>query len=503
MRKHGPGIVHKAASHKAAGSDLGAVEHVVFLMHENRSFDHYFGKLGGVDGFNTPSAAFTQAWPGGANSTLLPFHLDTTSGQGECTHDLSHSWGPEHMCWNNGAMDSFVSTHVNIPNEGQNYAPLTMGYYDTTDIPFYYALAKEFTVCDRYFCSVLGPTHPNRMLQMTGTLDPAGAHGGPILTTSSTESVEFTCNWTTAPEILNEHHISWKVYNPAGAKYVPGSGDSMLLCKNPLMYFKNFQNPKSSLYKKAFKYTGINVPPNIFNATGTDHFSADVLHDRLPKVSWVIPPVGFDEHPPAPAVLGEWFTAKVITALMANPKVWAKTVLCIMYDENDGFFDHVAPPTAPPGTPGEYVTKSPLPANASGIAGPIGFGVRVPMLVVSPFSRGGWANHDVLDHTSQLKLIEAIWGPKTGVSFPNISAWRRAHTGDLTGALPMLAAPNDSTSRPPTPSNSTTSPPVSNECSASQLFEVDPGGNADPVYPIPATQTQPTQDAGTLKPTPK
>src|SRR5579862_5778924 len=112
MRKHGPRIVQKAASTKAAGSDLGAVEHVVFLMHENRSFDHYFGKLGGVDGFDTSSAAFAQNWPGGANSTLLPFHLDTTSGMAECTHDLDHSWIGEHASWNGGAMDSFVSTHV-------------------------------------------------------------------------------------------------------------------------------------------------------------------------------------------------------------------------------------------------------------------------------------------------------------------------------------------------------------------------------------------------------
>ena len=502
MRKHGSRIVQKAAATKAAGSDLGAVDHVVFLMHENRSFDHYFGKLGGVDGFNTSSPAFAQAWPGGANSTLLPFHLDTTSGQGECTHDLSHSWAPEHQAWNGGAMDSFVSTHVGL--EGQNYGPLTMGYYDTTDIPFYYSLAKAFTVCDRYFCSVLGPTHPNRMLQMTGTLDPAGTHGGPILTTSSDESQEFTCSWTTAPEILQEHGISWKVYNPAGPKYVPGSGSSMLLCKNPLMYFKQYENSGKGkkLFKKAFGYTGINVPSNFLNAPGTDHFTLDVQHNRLPKVSWIVPPVGYDEHPPAPAALGEWYTAQVVKTLMSNPKVWAKTVLYVMYDENDGFFDHVAPPVAPNNTAGEYVTKLALPTSKlatteGGYKGPIGMGVRVPMIVVSPFSRGGWVNHDILDHTSQLRLIEERWG----VKFTNISAWRRAHSGDLTGTLPALAAPNTSKPTLPATSDSTTTPPVSNECTAGQLLEVDPSN--DPVYPIPAVQTQPTQNPGTLRATPK
>ena len=506
MRKHGPALAHKAASHKAAGSDLGAVKHVVFLMHENRSFDHYFGKLGGVDGFNTPSAAFTQAWPGGTNSTLLPYHLDSTAS-GECTHDLSHSWGPEHMCWNNGAMDSFVSTHVNIANEGQSYGPLTMGYYDTTDIPFYYALAKNFTVCDRYFCSVLGPTHPNRLMQMTGTLDPTGAHGGPVLVTNSEDSHEFTCSWDTAPEILQEHGISWKVYNPAGSDYVPGpKNSSMLLCKNPLMYFKQYENTGKGkkLFKKAFGYTGLNVPNDVLNSQGPDNFTQDVMHNKLPKVSWIIPPVGYDEHPPAPAALGEWYTAQVIKTLMKNPKVWESTVLFIMYDENDGFFDHVSPPTAPPGTAGEYITAhatalNGLPASESGYTGPIGLGVRVPMLVVSPFSRGGWVNHDITDHTSQLRFLETVFADK-GLTFSNISTWRRAHTKDLTGALPTLSAPIDTTPTLPVTSDSKTTSQTGT-CTAGQFIELD--NNSAPQYPIPAVQTQPTQDPGTLKPTPK
>ena len=145
-------------------------------MHENRSFDHYFGSLGGVDGFNTKSAAFAQPWPGSGHAkTLLPFHLDSVKTVAECTNDLSHSWQAEHASWNHGAMNKFVSTHTSAAYEGPSEGTLTMGYYTAADMPFYHTLAKNFTICDRYFCSVLGPTHPNRMLQMTGTLDPAGA----------------------------------------------------------------------------------------------------------------------------------------------------------------------------------------------------------------------------------------------------------------------------------------------------------------------------------------
>ena len=153
----------------------------------------------------------------------------------------------------------------------------------------------------------------------------------------------------------------------------------------------------------------------------------------LPQVSWISTPVGYDEHPPAPPFLGEWFTDQVLRTLVSNPEVWSKTVLFHMYDENDGFFDHVDPPVAPPGTAGEYLSVQPLPADADGIAGPIGLGFRVPLLVLSPFSRGGCICSETFDHTSQLRFIEE----RFGVRAPNISAWRRATVGDLTATLRM------------------------------------------------------------------
>ncbi len=490
-------MLRAAAAVAPRGSDLGAVEHVVFLMHENRSFDHYYGVLGGVNGFDASSTAFAQAWPGGTDSTLLPFHLDTATSMAECTYDLSHSWQAEHASWNGGAMDSFVSTHTSSQYEGPDLGTMTMGYYDSSDIPFYYDLVQNFTICDNYFCSVLGPTHPNRLMQMTGTLDPAGVAGGPVLVTNSNNDVEFTCSWTTMPEVLADAGVSWKVYNPYGPNYRPGQALSMTLCKNVLMYFEQYQKSANpTLYKNAFNFYGPNVPasgPGLTGGVGPDDFASDVAHNTLPAVSWIIPPDGYDEHPPAPAALGEWYTSQVLATLMSNKTVWESTVVFIMYDENDGWFDHVAPPfPADTTTPGEYVTAS---SDAASFPGPIGLGVRVPMLVVSPFSAGGWVCSDTFDHTSQLQFV----AERFGVTIPNVSSWRMGTVGDLTATLPTLGAPIKKLPTLVKTHHSTTKPPVGGECTAAQEDELN---STTPPYPIPMPQSQPTQGADTLTPTP-
>ena len=343
-KRAAPGTVLRAASTKPAGSDLGAIEHVVYLMQENRSFDHYFGSYKGVRGFNDHSAtslgAFAQPYPD--NTTRqptgyqLPFHLDTRTGLGECMADLNHSWLPQHLCWNNGAMDSFVQTHTSTQFEGPSYGLLTMGYYTRADIPYHYALADNFTICDNYHCSIMGPTHPNRLMAMSGTVDPAGLHGGPVLTTESGSQPLFSVNWTTVPELLEDVGVSWKTYTPPYQGYVPGHaqdgfGDAIL------PYFSQYRRPSSPLYKKAF------LP------TFPNDFAHDVHTGTLPNVSWIIPPNGYDEHPPAPPANGAWFINRVLETLISNEKVWEKTVLFIMYDENDGLFDHVAPPFSPAG----------------------------------------------------------------------------------------------------------------------------------------------------------
>jgi len=486
-----------------------SIEHVVFLMQENRSFDHYFGKLGGVAGFDDTNnrAAFTQAWntdnggsgpPAGEQppDVLLPFLMSVWKGPGECTYDLSHAWPAEHACWNNGAMDSFVSTHTSPSYEGQ-LGTNTMGHYGVHDIPFYYALAQNFTICDNYFCSVLGPTHPNRLMAISASIDPAGVAGGPIIVTNSDLSpYQGTCTWTTMPDVLSTAGVSWKCYNPYGPLYQPDAG--LFVSKNMLLYFDQYANadPSSSAYKNAFSYYGPNVNGGLTETNPhRNDFAADVAKGTLPQVSWIISPDSYDEHPPAPAQLGEWYTQTILDILTSNPDVWESTVLFIMYDENDGFFDHVPPPTPESGTAGEYLTVDPLPSSAGGIAGPIGLGVRVPMLVVSPFSKGGWVCSDVFDHTSQLQFIASVFN----VTVPNISEWRQETVGNLLSTLPRIFHPDYKVPQLPLVSDREYDRPISDECTDSQILELNPD---DGSYPVPLIQVMPHQESGTLKKTP-
>jgi len=483
----GSETVRQAAGVAPAGSDLGAVEHVVFLMQENRSFDHYFGTYKGVRGFDDHPAGdlgvFAQAWPGGAAPTLLPFHLDTASADAECTYDLSHDWDAQHYCWNGGAMDQWVATHTQSRFEGPGSGVLTMGYYTRADIDFWYAVADAFTICDGYHCSVMGPTHPNRLHALSGTLDPGGHAGGPVLVTGSSGSLIGSATWETMPERLQAAGVSWKVYNPPGAVYRPEDPLSIAVSNNILLYFEqHVRDPGSALYR------------NAFDALYPDDFARDVADETLPAVSWIIPAVGEDEHPPSPPAVGMGYASRLIGTLASNPKVWSKTVLFVMYDENDGFFDHVAPPVPPAGTAGEYLTVDPLPADAHGIAGPVGLGFRVPMLVVSPFSRGGYVCSDVFDHTSQLRFLET----RFGVAAPNVSAWRRQATGDLTSTLHLGSPDSSVPTFPATPGAQ--DPRVVRECQASQLAELDVPDPAP--YPVPAVQAMPTQEPGVATPVP-
>ncbi|MDE3065484.1 MAG: phospholipase [Acidobacteriota bacterium] len=480
-------VVEAARATRPAGSDLGAVEHVVFLMQENRSFDHYFGSHRGVLGFDDhPSDSYgVFAQPFAANTTRpptgvqLPFHLDTTTGRAECTHDIAHDWVAQHLSWHDGAMDAFVSTHTSARYEGPDAGRLTMGYYTRADLGFHYALADAFTICDHYFCSVLGPTHPNRLMALSGSIDPAGRHGGPVLMTNPSPDVLFSAHWTSVPELLEDAHVTWKTYTPPGQGYLPhapqlGFGDAIL------PYFAAYRSPASALHRRAF------------TPTYPGDFTRDVRAGTLPQVSWIIAPNGYDEHPSAPPAYGEWFVSRVLATLVANPRVWARTVVFLTYDENGGFFDHVAPPTPPTGTPGEWVRSAPLPPAAGGLVGPIGLGFRVPMLVVSPFSRGGYLSSEVFDHTSQIRFLEA----RFGIRDHQVSAWRRATVGDLTSTLrtshAVLALP-----RLPSTRGYRTRALGAEGCTPGDVAET---ATVFPPVGEPATQSQPAQEPGTLRP---
>ena len=472
--------LERASGTPAAGASLNDIGHIVILMQENRSFDQHFGTLSGVRGFSDPAApgggaVFRQRGyrPGaGADPSghLRPFRLreDPPATRGQTINDIAHSWTIQHQSWNNGAMDSFVTAHV--ADDGPADGPLTMGYYTRTDLPFYHALADAFTICDGYHCSVLGPTDPNRVMAWSGTIDPDGAAGGPVLVTRGVDRLRYygSLRWETMPERLLEAGVSWKVYNdPAG-----------LFAFNPLPYFRAYANAESGKGKELAQRA---LAPQYPQA-----FADDVRAGTLPAVSWIVPPLNQCEHPASPPENGEYLVSQVLATLVSNPGVWARTVLLVTYDENGGFFDHVPPPAPPPGTAGEYLTASQLPDDSGGIAGPVGLGFRVPALVVSPFARGGYRYSGTLDHTSLLRLIEA----RFGVEAPNISAWRRHAAGDLTGALQLGRAPDASVPRlAPTSlvGDSTSIGRAVLDALSGQLY----GGNA---YPVPAVNPQPAQE---------
>ncbi|HEY2172958.1 MAG TPA: alkaline phosphatase family protein [Mycobacteriales bacterium] len=405
-----------AAEPQPAGrSSLRDIKHVVMLMQENRSFDHYFGTLSGVRGFEDPHAmpisnkkpVFYQPDPSNPDGYLLPYHLNTKVSAAQTIPSMSHAWTVQHQAWNNGKMDNWVSAHM--ASDGPTDGQYTMGYFTRDDIPFHYALADAFTICDSYHCGVMGPTHPNRYMWMTGTIDPNGAAGGPALDNNAPAG---TYSWTSYAEQLQASGVSWKFYHS------PGGATGLSPIANMKAFHDVASDKSSPLYANGLADTPLG------------QFEYDALNDKLPTVSWLFPPTANDEHPARMPAAGAGYIAGKIDAIAANPEVWAKTVFILSYDENDGLFDHVLPPTPPAGTADEIVTKT-SPTGVDGAGLPIGLGFRVPCVIVSPWTTGGYVSSELADHTSQLQFLERV----TGVKAANISDWRRRTVGDLTSAF--------------------------------------------------------------------
>ena len=482
-----------AAGPGGAPAQLTDIEHVVILMQENRSFDHYFGTLSGVRGFSDPNASttagrsvFDQVDPAVGNNPsghVLPFHLDTATTSAQCVHDLSHAWSVQHGSWNQGTNAGFVTSHrvgddgfsaVN-PAAPTNDGPLTMGYHTRADIPLHYALADAFTVCDAYHCSVFGPTNPNRISAMSGTTDPSGSMGGPCIDNSQNNG---QLSWKSYPELLQAAGIDWYQYQEADCD-----------TNNMLPLFAGFNDTTSDLYRR-----GNSIIPTPagqpYGPALAAKLKSDVLSGNLPQVSWILASGADCEHPSASPAYGERFVGSILDALTADPAVWAKTALFYTFDENDGFFDHVIPPTPPPGTADEYLTAKGTasnPGSSFGIDGPVGLGFRVPMIVISPFSRGGYVCSDTFDHTSLLMFLER----RFGVEVPYISAWRRQTCGDLTAAFNFAATPDASL------------PATLPSLSTLQQWQAraDSECGTLPAPAVPATQSMPSQEPGT-RPTP-
>ncbi|HEY2507109.1 MAG TPA: alkaline phosphatase family protein, partial [Streptosporangiaceae bacterium] len=414
---------------------------------------------------------------------LEPYHMSTITTGAAAVPSLSHDWRDQHASWNQGAMDGWLLTH--LASDGEANGSFTMGYYTQEDIPFHWALASAFTLADNYHCAVMGPTDVNRIFWEEGGNDPQAKAGGPVLETGGVHDLTYE----SGPETLFKAGISYKFYQNAGW-------------------------PQSTIttYFKQFQARGF-VPDALFNAVTSDGtlfgngtpggagdplnptpasnpemgFEEDCANGTLPDVSFIGSTSAADEHPPAIPAAGAQFLATKLEALAANEDLWSTTLFVLNYDENDGFFDHVVPPTPDPREfPEEFIALA-SPAGTPGGGLPLGAGFRVPCFVISPWTVGGRIFSEVSDHTSCLRLIETVAaaGGLSGagpVIFPNISRWRRQTFSDFTGALRQVTPQ-------PAPASNQFDPATTAANLAAQRAAA-----RQPLPPRPgATQVRPTQ----------
>jgi phospholipase C len=526
-----PASIRKAvAIDPAPGSTYLDAAHIVILMQENRSFDHCYGTLKGVRGFNDPRAITLPnqnlVWlqSNEAGETYAPFRLNIKDTKSTWMSSLPHSWENQVDARNNGKYDKWLDVKRS-PNRDYADLPMTLGYYTREDIPFYYSLADAFTVCDQNFCSSLTGTSANRLYFWTGTLRSGATVDGQPNVRNSEVDYGVPASWPTFPERLEDHNISWKVYQNEISNGVgfEGEQDAWLanFTDNPLECFTQYnvahhpphykymqeqeakltaeiaamqpndpqlQKKKSALayakdeiskaqvklsdrdqqlHNRAFtinsndpdyhQLTSIHYDDNgtprevqVPKGDVLHQFRQDVQNEQLPTVSWLVAPENFSDHPGAPWY-GAWYLSEVLDILTQKPEVWKKTIFILAYDENDGDFDHV-PPFVPPHGEGtgkssvdvvtEYVTmeqemKKENMLEEDARASVIGLGYRVPLVIASPWSRGGMVNSEVFDHTSVLQFLENFLSHKTGktVREPNISDWRRTVCGDLSSVF--------------------------------------------------------------------
>jgi phospholipase C len=541
-----PAIARAAAIDPESGSTYLDAEHIVILMQENRSFDHLYGTLRGVRGYNDPRA-ITQpsgnpVWLQAAASGAIhaPFHFDIRNSSATWLGSLPHGWVDQHDACNGGRNDGWIPAKA-ASNPKHAHLPLTMGYYTREDLPFYYALADAFTVCDQNFCSSLTPTEPNRLHMWTGTVRAEQSIKSFAYVRNDDMGYDKELEWTTFPDRLEQQGISWRIYQnelslPSGLtheedKWLSNFDD------NPLEYFTHYRvrfspshrrwlaeqesslvsklkelssaEPRSTetekhiaeaqrqlddvrrdlaastaaafaalpehernMHRKAFstnegdpdfrtltplhyQQDGVDRSMNVPKGDVFHEFRQDVQNGKLPTVSWIVAPEAFSDHPSS-AWFGAWYVSESLNILTSNPEVWKKTIFILCYDENDGYFDHI-PPFVPP-QPGrtdtgkvsagidpsvEYVSQEQIDAMRQkepdwpGKPGPIGLGFRVPLVIASPWSRGGYACSQIFDHTSLLQFLEVFLSHKKGqpVRETNISAWRRTVCGDLTSVF--------------------------------------------------------------------
>jgi phospholipase C len=350
------------------------IDHVIISCQENRSFDHYFGFAPQVQaaGFGPPPG-YSQ--PDGNGGSVFPFEFTSLT-----TADIGHSWSAVHNEYDSGAMDGFFTT------DGIN----AMGYYTAAELPFYYSLLDQFTLCGNYFCSLLGPTWPNRFYFAAGT------SGG--ITTNGLWGYGIF-DYPIILDLLDAAGITWQIYNNTWDSVPFGNTD------NVFVFWKRYAHDQRTRGTRA-------------------GYEKDLKLGRLPQVSWIIPSFhrGLDEHPPADVSIGMNIQAELIAALQES-SAWEHSAFLLTYDEHGGFFDHVAPPQVDA----------------------FGLGIRVPMWVISPHAKRGHLEPTVYEHTSTLKFIERLF------NLPTLASLNHLFDVATPVGSNYQAAPNGATAGPPAP----------------------------------------------------
>lgn len=467
-----PSLIQKALAVEAhnATRSIKDVEHIVILMQENRSFDHYFGTMKGVRGFGdrfpipleSGQRAFYQS---DGQKIVPPYRADRKTSNAALIKGTPHNFADMQAAWNQGKYGFWPLFKT----------PYSMAYYTREEIPFQYALAEAFTISDAHHCSVATGTDPNRIMFWSGSnFDPEKRAAGINCTDADSEPVNLRCwikgempepgytyqgsafKWPTIPDVLEKAGISWRIYQDPNDNWTGAMHGGLA--------FESFRTakPGSGLYENGMRHWSLQDLAN------------DVKNNKLPQVSWVLPSKDDSEHPGAPSspYRGADFTHEVLAAITDNPEVWSKTVFFLTFDENDGLFDHIPAPAVPSynrdktlagkstlDTAGMYFDNDKDPFDffsesrehseekgkyhdprdtISGNIRPWGMGPRVPLYIISPWSKGGWVDSQVADHTSVGQFIEK----RFGVSVPAISPWHRAVSSDLMSAFDFTT-PND------------------------------------------------------------
>jgi phospholipase C len=446
-----PGPGERPRTDLAAGADLlPAIKHIVVLMMENHSYDNYLGTLAGrgdglpTDASGTPAAANTL--PNGQR--IGAWRLPSTV---QLKGNPSQTWHASHISFGEGTCDGFASSVWQTVPGGDPAIP--MGYWTSADLPFYHGLAQVFPVADRWFCSCLGPTFPNRRFLISGT-----AHG--LIDDLPWDLVDYP-EAGTIFDALTRHDISWVNYHnvqPALGvlKRLLGGGGLVLLRR--IASAGRWIPGVTSAVRGNKSYTADLYPLGLAGAVRhlrtTQQFFADAAAGTLPAVSIVDPDFElYSEENPQDISQGEAFSSAVVNAVMHGP-AWESTLLLWIYDEHGGYYDHVPPPVAvtPDDVPARNwqlstpwvrrlmggLTPKALAKLANVDDGSVSYdryGFRVPAVIVSPYARPDFVLHDVLDHASVLKLIEEKW------NLPPLTRRDAAAVSPL-GALDLDAPPN-------------------------------------------------------------